>query len=75
MITHFQWSERKNNWLRKEWKFSFFFKGNYFNGIYFKDGTIEWAGNTPPSNDLKNIEAQVHDLVLYHIFEDHTPPT
>lgn len=74
MITHFQWYEKKNNWLRKEWAFSFYFKGSYYHGVYFKDGSIKWEGEQPPSNELENITTQVHDLVLYHIFEDHTPP-
>nr|WP_246031882.1 DUF5342 family protein [Salibacterium salarium] len=74
LLTHFQWKERKNNIINKEWSFSFFFQGTYYRGSYFKDGTITWSDNHPPESQLNNIENQVHDLILFHIFEDHTPP-
>ncbi|MFD2625553.1 DUF5342 family protein [Salibacterium salarium] len=74
LFTHFQWQERKNNLINKEWSFSFLLQGAYYQGIYYKDGTIIWSGKQPPEEHLSSIETQVHDLILFHVFEDHTPP-
>ncbi|SDH55413.1 hypothetical protein SAMN05192534_10743 [Alteribacillus persepolensis] len=74
MISHFQWRERKNNWLNKEWYISFYFRGVHYKAIYYKDGSIQWQTQKPPSDAQEVITEQIHDLVLYHIFEDHTPP-
>ncbi|MFB5663170.1 DUF5342 family protein [Alteribacillus sp. HJP-4] len=71
MISHFQWAERINNLVRKEWSFSFYFKGTYFTGIYNMDGTIDWNGSVPAEHE--KLEAGLHDLFLYHVYEDHQP--
>ncbi|WP_018924229.1 YheE family protein [Salsuginibacillus kocurii] len=73
MITHFQWKELKNNWINREWSFSFFYRGTFLKGKYYKDGTIEWVSDKPPETEQSTIESQVHDLMLYHVYEDHSP--
>ncbi|UCZ54293.1 YheE family protein [Bacillus shivajii] len=72
MLTHFQYKEIKNNMVNQEWQFSFFYKQNRFVGHYFKDGSIQWK---QPGEILREdkefIESCVHDLMLYHVYEDH----
>ncbi|BAB04862.1 YheE family protein [Halalkalibacterium halodurans] len=71
MISHFQWKELRNNLLRREWSFSFFTQGTYYHGIYDKEGAIHW-GTPAPSDALKQtLEPKIHDLMLYHIYEEH----
>ena len=72
MLTHFQFKTLKDNWIRKEWKISFFYRGKHCSGIYAQDGAIHWQMK-PPEEDLKKVEMEVHDLMLYHIYEDHHP--
>ncbi|MDA3128574.1 DUF5342 family protein [Aliibacillus thermotolerans] len=74
MISHFQWQEKKNNLLQKEWAFSFYYQGKYLTGTYLQTGKITWD-NEPSSLDKEKLEASIHDLMLYHVFEDHTPPS
>lgn len=71
MISHFQWKEIKNNLVRQEWEFSFFYKGAQQRGMYFKDGSIQWYPPEPAEKERKALESQVHDLFLYHIYEQH----
>ena len=71
MLSHFQWKELRNNLVRREWSFSFYFKGTYLTGVYHKDGTIDW-GHVEISDEKKNIlEPQIHDLMLFHVYEQH----
>ncbi|MBB6449555.1 hypothetical protein HNR44_001504 [Geomicrobium halophilum] len=72
VLTHFQFKTLKNNWISKKWKVSFFHQGKLCEGIYLQDGTIEWE-NKPSVEQLEKVEMQVHDLMLYHIYEDHDP--
>ncbi|MFC5713587.1 YheE family protein [Thalassorhabdus alkalitolerans] len=72
MISHFQWKELRNNLVRREWAFSFYYKGTFYKGTYYKDGTIEWTLKEP-ENEKEKVEQQIHDLMLYHIYEDHNP--
>ncbi len=71
MISHFQWKELKNNLIRKEWEFSFFYKGTSFKGIYFMNGSITWLVTPPTEQEQKTLEGQIHDLMLYHVYEEH----
>ncbi|MGO4887513.1 DUF5342 family protein [Anaerobacillus sp. MEB173] len=71
MISHFQWKVIKDNLVRSEWAFSFFYSGSYYKGTYFKDGSIEWQGLKPDEKVLKDIELHIHDLMLYHVYEKH----
>ncbi|MEB1807966.1 MAG: YheE family protein [Bacillaceae bacterium] len=71
MISHFQWKELRNNLVRQEWEFSFFYKGEYFLGVYYQDGSISWSDPAPKEEERKQLELQVHDLFLYHVYEEH----
>lgn len=68
MITHFQFKELANNFIRREWGFSFNYEGQYITGKYYKNGKIDW--NHPlTDNQIKILEPRIHDLMLYHVYE------
>ncbi|WEG12056.1 DUF5342 family protein [Pullulanibacillus sp. KACC 23026] len=69
MFTHFTYqpfiaSESR----RREYQFSFYYKGTYFQGIYHFDGSIDWQ-NEPDEADKKALISQIHELMLYHVYE------
>jgi len=72
VLTHFQLKEIKNNMINQEWEFSFHYNKSLFRGKYYKDGKIKWL--SPSSIDLEDkkfLTTCVHDLMLYHVYEDH----
>lgn len=72
MLTHFQYKEIKNNMINQEWQFSFYYKKKRFVGHYFKDGSIHWKQpGDMAEDDQQFVESCVHDLMLYHVYEDH----
>ncbi|MCL7747022.1 YheE family protein [Halalkalibacter alkaliphilus] len=71
MLVHFQWKELRNNLLRREWAFSFFHEGQYMSGIYYKNGSIKWGDSNVSSQKKEKLEPYVHDLMLYHVYEQH----
>jgi hypothetical protein len=71
LISHFQWKELRNNLVRREWAFSFFYAGSYLTGTYHKDGSIDWNHPVPTEDKKKELEPKVHDLMLYHVYEEH----
>lgn len=75
MISHFQWKEIKNNWINREWAISFYYKGEHVKGSYFKDGSIDLPLDSFPREEQDKITSQIHDLMLYHVYEDHHPET
>ncbi|TWI56194.1 YheE family protein [Halalkalibacter nanhaiisediminis] len=71
MISHFQWKELRNNLVRREWTISFFHKGQYITGIYHQNGTIAWNESLLTNDSKKELEPQIHELMLYHVYEEH----
>lgn len=71
MLSHFQYKEIKNNLINQEWSFSFFYKQKKYSGNYYKDGSIKWDNPTFIDADLKFLEKCVHDLMLFHVYEEH----
>ncbi|MBU9711284.1 DUF5342 family protein [Evansella tamaricis] len=71
MLSHFQLKEIKNNLLHQEWTFSFFYKQKRYEGKYFKDGSIKWSFFEGTEKDKQYLETCVHDLMLYHVYEEH----
>ncbi|WP_416149162.1 DUF5342 family protein [Salipaludibacillus sp. HK11] len=72
MLTHFQLKEIKNNMINQEWDFTFYYKRLFYKGKYFKDGRIQWISPSSIDQDDKVFLAGcVHDLMLYHVYEDH----
>jgi hypothetical protein len=72
LLTHFQLKEIKNNMINQEWEFSFFYKKNRYRGKYYKNGDIKWLSpSSLEEEEEKFLSSCVHDLMLYHVYEDH----
>ncbi|MDT8862043.1 YheE family protein [Alkalihalobacillus sp. MEB130] len=71
MLVHFQYKELRNNLLRREWSFSFFYEGRYMTGTYYKDGRIKWNDDDLTLEKKEKLEPHIHDLMLYHVYEEH----
>lgn len=69
MIQHFQFKSMYENKKLPGWTFSFYFKGTQYEGSYHKNGSIEWKEAAPPSNDEELIKKQIHELMLFHVYE------
>ncbi|MGF2615219.1 hypothetical protein FZC84_09960 [Rossellomorea vietnamensis] len=69
MIQHFQFKSMYANKNLPGWTFSFYYKGTRYEGSYHKNGTIEWKGAQPPSVDDEMIQKQIHELMLFHVYE------
>lgn len=65
MISHFQWKPLFN----KGWKISFCYKGTHYEGIYLQSGDIEWGKMYPPNHDEPALKSDIHELMLFHIYE------
>lgn len=69
MISHFQFQPLFQNSQLPGWKFSFYYKKQNFVGLYHQNGKIEWIGATPPSEDEEKLVTQIHELMLFHVYE------
>jgi hypothetical protein len=69
MISHFQYKPLHVNDQLPGWIFSFFFKGQAYNGVYQKDGRIEWKNNVPTEQDIDKLTSHIHELMLFHVYE------
>ncbi len=70
MISHFQYKPKNPKLQMGGWTFSFFHKGIRYQGTYEKNGEIRWDGEAPPGEDEKTLKSHVHELMLYHVYED-----
>ncbi|MGD6801459.1 hypothetical protein FZC79_12550 [Rossellomorea vietnamensis] len=69
MIQHFQFRSMYENKKLPGWTFSFYYKGTRYEGSYHKNGTIEWKEAQPPSEEEEIIQKQIHELMLFHVYE------
>ncbi|MBM4764104.1 YheE family protein [Bacillus sp. B15-48] len=69
MLTHFQYKSLYKNADIPGWLISFYFNKQQYRGIYHQNGKIEWTGATPDSEDIQQLEKQIHELMLYHVYE------
>ncbi|MCP3741630.1 YheE family protein [Rossellomorea sp. BNER] len=69
MISHFQFKNMYNNKQLPGWVFSFYFKGIKYEGNYHKNGEIEWIGQSPGEENQEFIKKQIHELMLFHVYE------
>jgi hypothetical protein len=69
LLTHFQFKPLFENKNIPGWNFSFYYKRQRFSGIYHQTGKIEWTVNTPEQNDIETLTTQIHELMLYHVYE------
>ncbi|MFD1707313.1 YheE family protein [Siminovitchia sediminis] len=69
MLQHFQYQPLYQDRRIPGWTFSFYFSGKRFEGIYHQDGTIEWLSDTPNVKDDSHLQKEIHDLMLYHVYD------
>ncbi|MRX71492.1 hypothetical protein GJU40_04795 [Bacillus lacus] len=69
MITHFQWRPLFKQSTLPGWRISFHFNGSRYEGIYHKNGQIEWGTVMPPSEQEDVIASQIHELMLFHVYD------
>ncbi|MFC7391658.1 DUF5342 family protein [Scopulibacillus cellulosilyticus] len=70
MITHFTYKPFLTKSRKTDFQFSFFFNGMPYQGIYHYNGKIEWTTNEPEKAFLKDITSQIHELMLYHVYDN-----
>ena len=70
MISHFEWKSLYETDKIPGWKFSFYYDRKRYNGIYHKDGSINWVNTTPNDSTKKELESKVHELMLYHVYDN-----
>lgn len=70
MLQHFQYKPLYKDKNLPGWKFYFYYKKQRLSGNYLKDGAIEWLPVAPGEADRKQLEQQVHELMLYHVYDN-----
>ncbi len=69
MLTHFQYKSLYENTELPGWHISFYYLKQRYTGIYQQNGGIEWNETKPPEADRQKLEKQIHELMLYHVYE------
>lgn len=69
VITHFQFKTLFENKEMPGWHFSFYYKKQKFTGIYHQNGDIQWTSEQPLDTDLDQVKEQVHELMLFHVYD------
>jgi len=69
MLMHFQYNPLFSNQNIPGWSISFYYKKKRYTGIYHQTGTIEWTGTAPAQVDLEPLKSQIHELMLFHVYE------
>ncbi|SDN12309.1 hypothetical protein SAMN05443253_108110 [Bacillus sp. OK048] len=69
MLTHFQFKPLFENKNIPGWNFSFYYKKQRFSGTYHQTGKVEWTVNTPEQEDIETLTSQIHELMLFHVYE------
>jgi hypothetical protein len=69
MLTHFQYKPLYENADIPGWHFSFYYLKQKYNGVYNPNGQIEWSTTKPNEQDQKKLESQIHELMLYHVYD------
>lgn len=67
MITHFRYKPLFENTQIPGWGISFYYKQQYYQAEYRKDGQISWLGEVPA--DTWDVEKKIHELMLYHVYD------
>lgn len=69
MITHFQYKPLFKQANLPGWRFSFYFRGGHYDGIYHKNGQIEWGSKKPLKEEETDLLSHIHELMLFHVYE------
>ncbi|TCP29298.1 hypothetical protein EV207_111100 [Scopulibacillus darangshiensis] len=71
MISHFTYKPFLSaESRRREYLFSFFFKGKAYKGIYRYNGAIEWLEGKPEGQHINNLQSKIHELMLFHEYDN-----
>ena len=70
MISHFTFQSLYQTEKIPGWSYSFYYERKRYTGIYHKDGSIEWTNGLPPESSLKELESRLHELMLYHVYDN-----
>ncbi|HZG70766.1 MAG TPA: YheE family protein [Chondromyces sp.] len=69
MLLHFQYKPLYQGQKLPGWRFSFFYQNIHYRGTYNGNGTIEWQHLPPNEDEKKQLEKQIHELMIYHVYE------
>ncbi|WP_078408544.1 DUF5342 family protein [Priestia abyssalis] len=69
MLSHFQYRPLYEHNNLPGWSLSFYFKGQLYQAVYHHDGHIEWVELSPPDSSIHDISSQIHELMLFHVYE------
>jgi hypothetical protein len=69
LIQHFQYKSMYENKQLPGWTFSFYYSGLKYEGNYHKNGSIEWTNHVPPADKEEDLKKQLHELMLFHVYE------
>ncbi|PLR81187.1 hypothetical protein CVD25_01730 [Bacillus canaveralius] len=69
MLTHFQYKPLYANNQLPGWTFSFYLQKKKYEGIYHQSGKIEWTSIEPNQEIIADVQSQIHELMLYHVYE------
>lgn len=69
MFQHFTFKALLSKKRRKNYQFSFYFGGTYYRGMYHYNGQIEWHEPVPNEDYRGNLETQVQELMLFHVYD------
>lgn len=67
MIQHFKFKSLYGNDQLPGWRISFYYKQQFYEADYKKDGSIEWVREKP--EEITNVENMIHELMLFHVYE------
>lgn len=70
MLSHFEWRPLYQTDKIPGWSISFYHSNKRYQGIYHKDGSISWTSAAPEADSLEEIESRVHELMLYHVYDN-----
>lgn len=70
MLQHFQFKSLYADERLPGWTISFYFSGHKYEAVYHPDGEIEWHSQAPAKNDATKIQNQIHELMLYHVYNE-----
>ncbi|MDQ0214738.1 hypothetical protein J2S13_001135 [Oikeobacillus pervagus] len=69
MLLHFQYKPLYKAREIPGWGFSFYYQNIHYTGTYHGNGSIEWQQLPQSSEEKQLLERQIHELMLYHVYD------
>lgn len=69
MLQHFTFQPVLSKTRRREWIFSFYYRGRPYKGVYRYNGKIDWRSEAPAQNVRRQLESEIHGLMLFHVYD------